>query len=134
MSFQRSTLKITFDDPEFVGLEIKTRRLPIGAVLELTALQDLDAENRADALAALARVIEMIDKYLIAWNLTEGDDEEAVPCTLTAVDPQMAMQILMGIAKANGEVPDFLRRSSDSGQQSLEELIPMETYSGDPIA
>jgi len=133
VSYQRSTLKITFDDPEFAGLEIKARRMAIGDVLALAKLSELDRSNLTEAMGAVTDLIATADKYLVAWNMTEGDDEEPVPCTLVGSDPQLALTVIMGMVQANVEMPANLRNGSASGQQYLEESIPMATSFGDPI-
>lgn len=75
--YERSTLKLKFEDPEFEGLQVRMRRLPIGdlfAVMELaqTAQGDKDELSVEESKAALDGVLDFLAPSIISWNLQEN--------------------------------------------------------------
>ena len=134
MSYQRSILKLTFDDPEFVGLEIKAKRLSMDDLLRLAKYREVrETGSITDGLAAVEELVDTVDKYLLAWNMTEGEDETPVPCTLRGMDVEFVLAVVDSLGVTSAGVSPPLPRNSDSGPSSEEELLPMESLSGDLI-
>lgn len=79
MGFVRTqTVKLTWADGEFAGLEICTRRVSMEKLLELMPLMDADPDS-GDTEALRSMFLE-VGGRLVSWNL-EDESGEPVPCT-----------------------------------------------------
>ena len=112
---QPKVFKLTFDDPDLAGLEVKVRSLSIAEV---------EDEDR--------KVFEQFADALISWNL-EDENGAILPPTLESVQnyPDYEFMSLLAttwVSAVTG-VKEELGKDSDSGQQVPEGSIPMETLS-----
>lgn len=138
--YVRKNLKLVFDDEEFEGLVVFARRLNIGQLLDLTALQSLKdlADDSPEVREKLQEVFNLLASLIKSWNLEELEDEDdddddsprkPVPVTgeaLAAQDLGFVMAMVNAIQDASAGVSAPLGRSSSAGQQSLEASMPME--------
>jgi hypothetical protein len=134
MGYQRSTLKLKFEDPEMDGLEVSVRRLSVKDAIDVTKLVRKIAENKDDgeALEALAYVLS---RTLISWNV-EDEDGKPIPTTLEGVksiDPELIREISDATRNAQTGVSRPLSQPSSDGEPSPELSIPMETLSESPV-
>jgi hypothetical protein len=137
----RKGLKLVFADEEFEGLVVYARRLTIGQLLDLTALQGLKnlADDSPEVREKLQEVFNLLASLIKSWNLEEladEDDEDGprvpVPVTGEALAQQdlgLVMAMINAIQDASAGVSAPLDRSSSAGQPSLELSLPMETLS-----
>lgn len=133
MGYQRSTLKLLFEDPEFDGLEVKMRRLSMGAMFSVQELADI-GEDIKQQVEQFDHLIEIVAGGLISWNLTEGDDETLVAPTKQGLYSQ-DIDLLMAIVGAwldAIKVPRPLPSGSNSGAPSPELFELMEQASASP--
>lgn len=135
----RKGLKLVFDADEFEGLVVYARRLTIGQLLDLTALENLRqlADDSPEVREKLQEVFNLLASLIKSWNLEELADEDnedgprvPVPVTGEALAQQdlgFVMAMVNAIQEASAGVSAPLDRSSSSGQPSLEVSLPMET-------
>lgn len=118
--------KLQFADPEFEGLEVMVRSLPVGEFLSLARLQTaLDGDN--PDLDAVEKLFKIFQDKLIAWNLE--DDEGKVPTTMAGIKSQdldFVLQIIGAWANAMGGVSPELGKGSTSGETFPEVDVPTE--------
>jgi len=123
MGYQRPTLKLIFDDPEFEGLEARSLRFSIDDVVLLSSFGDKpDAET-------LEAVKELLASRLLSWNFEDhnGAPVEITPKAIGAnVDPALLYAIVRGIRQAVGGKSGPLETPSPSGEPTLEAGIPMD--------
>lgn len=122
---ERPLYKLVFADPEFDGLEVMTKSLPLGEFLELQKLQARAAEDPDAAEQVIRRLADVI----VSWNL-EDDQDQAVPATydgLLGQDLPFVMVIFQAWQEAVSSVPNRSPDGSNGGGTSLELSIPMET-------
>lgn len=130
MGFQRSTLKLVFDDPELEGLEVRAHRLSAGALLTISRMRNADWNGDGGAQAVDDLAGQLVTA-LIDWNL---EDENEVPVELTArnladVDYKMLFAISDALLGASSGVSRPLPQPSSDTDTSVEASIPMETLS-----
>lgn len=127
MGFQRGLLILGFEDPEFAGLEVRSKRFSIGELLDVmmfpSRLNAGDDGQRRDVLSSMA---QMLDSKIVAWNY---EDEEGLPvdkCAkeIEALDQDFLTAILRGITAGSKQVAAPLEKPSEDG--GLEAQIPME--------
>lgn len=75
--YERSTLKLKFDDEEFDGLIVRMKRLPIGDLFSVMELADVAQGGKDDlsveeSKAALDSVLDFLAPSIISWNLEEN--------------------------------------------------------------
>lgn len=134
MGYQRSLLKLVFQDPEFEGLEVTMRRPSIGRLHPLAALQETvrDPDVGADAtMAAMDQILATLAESLASWNLETDQGAPVAPDLegLRGQDPVFIMTVMEAwLDAAVGVAPPLPRPSSD-GVPSEVGQIPMETLS-----
>ncbi len=134
MGYKRPTLKLVFADPEFEGLEVRARRLSIGAALRVAGLADMDTRELAAAEEKLGELLKLIAESLISWNL-EDDNGTPVPLTgeaLAEQDLPFITALAGALATASAGVSRPLEPASNSGPSSEEVSLPMEPLSESP--
>jgi hypothetical protein len=135
MGFVRSTVKLVFDDPQFEGLEVKSRRLSAGVLLTISRMRNRDW-NGDGAVEGIEEFAGLLVTALTGWNL-EDEDGTAVPLTarsLADVDYKMLFAISDALLDASAGVSPPLSPPSSDGSQSVEASIPMETLSPSPAS
>jgi len=92
MGYRRESRRITLDfaDPEFNGLEVVTRSVPLGTFLAM-----LDSSSDSAKTAQLFQ--DFAENALIEWNLE--DDNGPVPPTLAGMKAQDT-DFMLSIVKA----------------------------------
>lgn len=136
MGFVRSTLLLKFDDPEFEGFEVRSRRLSIDSLLTISELQSIDLRDTEAAKVAFVDLTKELATVLTSWNL-EDEAGAAVPLnadTLAVQDFRMVFAIAGGLLDASAGVSPPLSPPSNGGEPSVEASIPMETLSGSPAS
>ena len=135
MGYQRKTYRLVFEDPEFEGLEVRTRGASIEHIATwqaivsqgVTLVSPEGVESRNAAYSLLA-------DRIIDWNL---DDEQGQPVPVTPEemakqDWALLLQIGRAWLTATAGVPRPLEADSPNGEPSLEVSIPMETSLSSP--
>lgn len=74
MGYQRSVLKLKFEDPEFEGFEVRMKRMSVDDMLYLTSLKDIRGESETEE--GLAKMLEILAEGILSWNL---EDEQGNP-------------------------------------------------------
>lgn len=132
MGFQapHKVYKLTFEDPEYEGLEVRVKSSEFGTFLDIAQLMDLDTD--ADVTAKDVEDINALFGYfvdaIIDWNL-EDDGGVPVPQTvkgLRTLDLGFVMDMVQAWVRALKGTSPGLSRPSGSGEPSLEASIPME--------
>jgi hypothetical protein len=127
MGYKREApvFKLVFDDPEFDGLEVRAKSMPLGAMFEFQALQERADKDASAALEVLSRFAGV----LVSWNL-EDDQDQPVPCNLDGLktlDMPFVLEIVKGWMTAVASVPKApLTPSSAAGTSVLERSIAMD--------
>ncbi len=136
MGYQRPTLKLVFDDPEFEGLTVRARRLTIGRFADLLNLSSADLKDEALRTELAAVVMEGV----IHWDLEEpgerpDDPPVPVPATpegLLSQDTPFVQGMARAMIQANRGISAPLELPSPNGDRSLEASMPMEVSSPSP--
>lgn len=135
MGYQRKTYRLVFEDPDFEGLEVRTRGGSIDHLVQMTALTTSGAELvRPDGQAKRDELYQLLAGRLLDWNL-EDDQGQPVPVTVEALRQQdwvLVLEVAKAWMRAAAGVSRPLEPGSPGGQPSLEESIPMETSSMSP--
>lgn len=122
--------KLTFEDPEFEGLEVTAQSTSTGAVMHLLDLADMTPEKLKDAgvKQEMEELFRIFMDNVRGWNL-ESEDGEPVPCTYEGLMEQdmdfvlsMALAWLDGVVSVSGP----LERKSNAGKPLEAPQIPME--------
>lgn len=123
MGWQRSTLKLEFQDPQFEGLEVRATRLSIGDSLLIDRFNDEQTEE------LLEQVIDVLGERLISWNYDDvnGMPVEPSPKGVRAhVDSAFLRELIVQMKAASRGVPAPLETPSTDGETTQEPSIPME--------
>lgn len=126
------TLKLTWADGEFAGLEIRARRASLETFFELAPIIDggIDTSTPEGRQEFLGLFLEF-GKYLVSWNL-EDENGTPVPCTAEEFmrqDPALVREVLDQWAAAIAGVAAPLDETSPGGEPFPEASLPMETLS-----
>ncbi len=122
---ERRVYVMTFDDPEYEGLEIRVRSIPIR---EFHSLLALDPESKDSAVRAesINKMLFAFAEALVSWNMTD-ENGSPLPTTLEYVESEDVDFIMMcitewmqAISKVNDASP--LDENSELGQTTPEEL------------
>lgn len=142
MGFVRSRVfKLKFDDPEFDGLEVKAKSVPLKQVLDLMDLDGADfaALDKSARNETVRQMLTVFADALVSWNYEEEDPETGdripVPANmdgLLTLDVDFAFQIVTAWQSAVMGVSGPLGKRSPSGDRSLEASLPMEPLSPNP--
>lgn len=124
--------KLKFEDPEFEGLEIRTKSVPLGVFLDM---EELIAQERLDR-ESLDKLFEHFAGVLVGWNL-EDQDDNPVPATIGGLYSQdlvFVRAIIDAWRDAMTDLPAPLAPPSEDGEPSPEASIPMEEVSSPSLA
>jgi len=109
-----------FADPEYEGLEIKVRSIPIR---ELTHLMTLDPESEDPTVRAssIDKLMSAFAEALVSWNMTD-ENGQPLPTTLEYIESEDTDFVMTCIAqwmKVITRVDDAspLGENSEHGQQ-----------------
>lgn len=124
--------KLIFVEPEFEGLEVRARSVPIRDLVRISALSDVKvfAFLPQEDWDKVREIAEIFAKAIVSWNLEI--DGEPVPVSadgLLALPLKMFWKIHGSWLMAISGVSDPLPEDSNSGDPSLEESMQMETLS-----
>ncbi|MFI0768629.1 hypothetical protein ACH4TQ_27640 [Streptomyces sp. NPDC021218] len=122
---KRKTYTLSFEDPDFNGLEVKVHGLNTGQML------DLDTAREEGSEEAIRDMLQLLADQLIEWNV-EDDEGRPVPTTFDGIrtlDLDFNWAIINAWQAAVAEVPAPLEQPSTAGEPSVEASIPMETLS-----
>jgi len=128
----RKIIRLIFDDDDLAGLEVRVRSLPLGKVLQVAELDDLDPGNLTrEDIPKIREIFGMLVSSMVSWNL----EEDGVPVELSLSglmdqDPAFVFRIVRAWMNALNTVPDPLASPSLDGERSLEASIPMDVLSG----
>lgn len=129
---ERRLFNLKFEDPEYAGLEVLIRTLPVGEFLGLARLQaSLDTEN--PDISAVEKLFKVFLDKLIRWNVEDPDSGEPVPTTMAGLQTLELDFVLVIIgAWVNGMagVSPSLGKDSPSGGTFPEVDVPTEAWSG----
>lgn len=125
--------RLVFEDGDLAGLEVRTRSLPLGALLDLTKLAAFAGKPQlaAEDMAEAEKLFEMFADALLSWNV-EDDGDTPVPATLEGLrrlDFGTVIKLITEWIEAVAGVPAPLPQTSSDGQLSLEASMPMEPLS-----
>jgi hypothetical protein len=133
VAYKRKLYKFRFEDPDLEGLEVVTRPVSLGKVLELgeefEALQNGGANSEA-----VAKMADLFVSCMVSWTVEEEDGSPApLPASgadLLAEDASLAMALMTEWSQRFVKVAPPLPESSSGGPASaLEQSIPMEPRS-----
>lgn len=130
------TLRLTWADGEFAGLEIRAKRASLETFFKFAPIIEggidvSDAKGRKELMGLFLEFGEQ----LISWNLLDEDENGVrtpIPCTpqqYLALDPRFAREILDEWAVALTGVAAPLEQPSPGGEPFPEVSLPMETLS-----
>jgi hypothetical protein len=128
------TIKLSWADGEFGGLEIRMRRVSIEELWELAPFLDT-VEASAEDVEMQRELVSTLGGYLVSWNLEDEDTGEPVPCTpasLAKQDLPFMQEIVTGFMRHIAGVPAPLEQPSPDGEPSPEASLPMEPLSPSP--
>ena len=135
MGYQRKTYHLVFADPDFEGLEVRTRGAAIEHLVTFQALVTLGSDLvKPENQQQRDDLYELLAGRIIDWNL-EDDDGQPVKCTVEALrDQDWPLVLAIGHAwmRATAGVSRPLEPDSPDGEPYLEGSIPMETSSSSP--
>lgn len=126
---QRKVYKLSFEDYE--GLEVSVRSVNVDEFLELVHMPTKDEKHAISKDKDLEQLFKFFADNLVSWNL-EDENDVPVPTTYDGVKKQdldFIMDIINGWQDAIGSVKSPLKESSNNGETSLVESLPMETLS-----
>lgn len=112
-NFKRTYVLDFSETPELEGAVIKMKSASVAEVLDFQTRTDASEKDDAQLLA----------KYILEWNLVD-DNDKPLPVSaksLLAQEPVFYRQIAKQWLKAVRGISAPLARSSDSGEQSLEQ-------------
>jgi hypothetical protein len=127
---ERTLYALKFEDPEFEGLEIKAKSLPMREFFELQKFQ-AEAESSPEAAE---QVIRRMAEVLVSWNL-EDEEGQPVPATyegLADQDMSFVLPVFYAWMDAVASVPNRSRGTSNGSGTSVEGSIEMEPLSPSP--
>jgi hypothetical protein len=138
MGYSRArTVKLTWADGEFEGLEIRAKRVSIETFFDLAPLIDgkydvFDPDDREK----LREMFHEFGQVLVSWNL---EDEDGTPIACTAEefvgqDPAFVREVLDQWAAAIAGVAAPLEQPSPAGEPFPEGSLPMEVLSPSPVS
>lgn len=125
---ERRVYVMAFADPEFEGLEIKVRSIPIRELKHLMML-DPESEDAKARASAIDQLMCAFAEALESWNMTDENDNP-LPTTLEYIESEDVDFIMMCIAqwmKVISRVDDAspLASNLQPGQQTLEQPSPL---------
>lgn len=128
--YQRPTVVLDFESPEFAGLEVRVRRFTMGQLDRIGELYDAAGDERlANTDAAGVEILELLLGRLVDWNLADDDGTPVpLPSTVSELvehDVPLVRSILGGTIAASRRVAPPLPQPSDTPSDGLELSMPM---------
>lgn len=121
-----NTITLKFEDEEFDGLEVVTKKITVNQYMRLLKLDEVKEES----VETVEEMLNLFASCLVKWNL-EDEKGKAVPTTLKGVKDQDIdfVMTLIGVWIQNiAGTPAPLGENSNSTSNSQVELtLPMET-------
>lgn len=114
---------------EYHGLQIRTRPVALGAMLEIVERSD-------DDKTALRELFQRFADVLVWWNL-EDDNGAPIPATfegMETADVDMLTDVIKAWQTLVVGVSGPKEQPSSAGSQSVEGLIPMDTLSESQVS
>ncbi|WP_049562245.1 hypothetical protein [Nonomuraea sp. SBT364] len=130
------TLKLTWADGEFAGLEIRARRSSLETYFQFAPILDggIDVSTPDGRKEFLDLFLEF-GEYLVSWNLEDENEHGTrtpIPCTpqeFLNQDPRFVREVLDQWADAIAGVAAPLDSKSASGEPFPEASLPMDALS-----
>jgi hypothetical protein len=127
---ERTLFALKFEDPEFEGLEVMAKSMPLRDYFAIQKLQDkadTDPEAAEELLRKLASVI-------VSWNLTDEDDQPVPPTYEGLAEQELSfvMPVFFAWMQAVASVPNPSPGTSNGSGTSVEDSMPMEALSMSP--
>lgn len=122
---REKTYRLTFEDPDYAGLEITAHGASVAAFMELSELKDSGSRE------AVTLMFEAFAAALVAWNL-ESADGVTLPLTaesLWAQDFEFSLNLVTTWMEAVASVAVPLSQRSNGGGISPVLSLPMEPLS-----
>lgn len=119
---ERRTYVMEFADPEYEGLEIRVRSIPIRELTYLMSLNPEAAEGEERA-SSINKLMSAFAEALVSWNMTDENDQP-LPTTLEYIESEDADFVMTCIAqwmKAMSQVDDASPLDSNSEPGPTEE-------------
>lgn len=129
---ERRLFNLKFEDPEYAGLEVLIRTLPVGEFLGLAKLQAALSADDTD-VAAVEKLFRVFLDKLIRWNVEDPDTGEPVPTTmagLQTLELDFVLVIIGAWISGMAGVSPSLGKDSPSGGTFPEVDVPTEAWSG----
>ena len=123
------TFLLKFADPEYAGLEVRVKSLPVGQLLKVGRFADTARE--AFDLSMVEDLFTAFAGSLISWNLEEPEGVP-VPATLDGVlsqETDFMIAVALEWATTLAGVSADLGKDSSSGPISPALSLPMEPLS-----
>jgi hypothetical protein len=127
---EETIYRLRFTNPDMQGLIVEAREAPLGIILDVVRLKDIDPKRMTtDDLKVVNELFIAFVESVVEWNL-EDKSGVAVPITLEGLrryGKQFAFNLALTWANAGADVPAPLENRSNNGQPSVAASIPMET-------
>jgi hypothetical protein len=94
---ERRIYILEFADPEYEGLEIKVRSIPIRELTELMVL-DPESEDPAVRVSSINKLMAAFAEALVSWNMTD-ENGAPLPATLEYIESEETDFVLTCIAQ-----------------------------------
>jgi hypothetical protein len=136
VGYKRSTriIRLVFEDPEFDGLQVRAKVVPLGQLMSIAELAGATEEHGAGAMQSVRDLFAGFADALVSWNL-EDDDDQPVPATYEGMltqDFDFMMSVVQQWMTAVAGVAAPLGRGSSGGETALEASLPMAPLSTSP--
>lgn len=133
----RTLYHLIFEDPDFEGLEVVTKRISVDGLLGFIEMfeefQETDRAKLTEAavVAKLTGIFARFVKVLVRWNV-EDDDGQPVPPTvegLQSLDIDFVMAVIESWITGMVQAPPPLPGTSPSGATSPEASLDLASQS-----
>lgn len=124
--------KLKFEDPQYNGLEVIAKSLPLGDFLEfnkMSAEVTVENANSPEMVKKSGMMFTLFAANLVSWNL-EDENGKPVPSTYKGVVSQemgFILDIIKAWMDAVADVPKHSKNGSNSGGTSRVPSLPMAT-------
>lgn len=112
---ERRIYILEFTDPQYQGLEVKVRSIPIREWKHLMTL-DSESDDTETRVSSIQQMMYSFSEALVSWNM-EDDQGNPLPTTLEYLeseDADFVMSLIMQWMKAIAWVDDSSPLDSDS--------------------
>lgn len=138
MGYRRAkTLKLTWADGEFAGLEVRVRRTSVEQFLELGPLMEgeIGTSFSPEDVKAMRGLFLEFGRLLHSWNLEDEDTGQPIECTpeeFLRQDLVLVNEIIRRYGEYIAGVSAPLPQPSPGGEPPPEASLPMEPLSPSP--